>query len=71
MTALEHFWCPLRVDDELRPYLEGIWHEPVATDDLAGLLAAEDRRRRQRFAQRLTGELSPAAQLFGRDPPAG
>jgi hypothetical protein len=41
--ALEHFWCPLRVDDELRPFLEGIWGQPVATDALAGLLAAERR----------------------------
>jgi hypothetical protein len=68
------------VDDELRPYREGIWHKPVATDALAGLLAAdwqfdllaaEDRRRRQRVARRLAAALSPAAQLFGRDPPAG
>ena len=53
LTALEHFWCPLRVEDELRPYLEGIWHQPVATDAPADLLAAEDRRRRQQVAQRL------------------
>jgi hypothetical protein len=41
LTALEHFWCPLRVDDELHPYLEGTWHEPVAADALARLLATE------------------------------
>jgi hypothetical protein len=70
LTALEHFWCPLRVDDELRPCLEGIWHQPVATDALADLLATEDRRRRQQVAQP-GAALSPAAQLSGRDPPAG
>jgi hypothetical protein len=43
LAALEHFWCPLRVDDELRPYLEGVWHEPVATDALVRLLVAERR----------------------------
>jgi hypothetical protein len=41
LRALEHFWCPLRVDDELRPYLEGIWGQPVTVDALAGLLAVD------------------------------
>lgn len=47
MDALEHFWCPLRADDELLPYLEGTWGEPVTVEALAGLLAAE----RQAFDQ--------------------
>jgi hypothetical protein len=47
LDALEHFWCPLRADDELRPYLEGTWSEPVTAEALAGLLAAE----RQAFDQ--------------------
>ena len=41
LRALEHFWCPLRLDDELRPYLEGVWGQPVTVDALAELLAAE------------------------------
>jgi hypothetical protein len=41
LSALEHFWCPLHVDDELRPYLEGTWGQPVSAAALAGLLAAE------------------------------
>ena len=41
LAALEHFWSPLRVDDELCPYLEGIWGQPVAADALARLLADE------------------------------
>ena len=41
LDALEHFWCPLRADEELRPYLEGTWGLPVTTDALVGLLAAE------------------------------
>jgi hypothetical protein len=45
------------VDDELRPYLEGIWHEPVAIDALAGLLAAE----RQAFGQ---GAARPGVDLL-------
>jgi hypothetical protein len=45
--ALEHFWCPLRAEDELLPYLEGTWGEPVTVEALAGLLAAE----RQAFDQ--------------------
>jgi hypothetical protein len=40
LGALEHFWCPLRMDDELRPYREGTWGQPVTLDALAGLLAA-------------------------------
>ena len=36
LDALEHFWCPLRADDELRPYLEGTWGEPVAASALGG-----------------------------------
>ena len=47
LDALEHFWCPLGADDELRPYLEGTWGEPVTVEALAGLLAAE----RQAFDQ--------------------
>ena len=43
MEALWHFWCPLHVEEELRPYLEGTWGEPVAADALAGLLAAQRR----------------------------
>jgi hypothetical protein len=46
-----------------------IWGE--VADWQFDLVAAEDRRRRQRIARRLAGELSPAAQLFGHDPPAG
>jgi hypothetical protein len=46
-----------------------VWAE--AADWQFDLLAAEDRRRRQRVARRLAAALSPAAQLFGRDPPAG
>jgi hypothetical protein len=41
LDALEHFWCPLRADEELRPYLEGTCGLPVAASALAGLLAAE------------------------------
>lgn len=41
LAALEHFWSPLRVDDELRPYLEGVWGQPVPADALARLLADE------------------------------
>jgi hypothetical protein len=41
LTSLEHFWSPLRVDDELRPYLAGVWGQPVAADALARLLADE------------------------------
>jgi hypothetical protein len=41
LRALEHFWCPLRVDEELGPYLEGVWGQPVTVDALAELLAAE------------------------------
>ena len=44
---MEHFWCPLRAEDELLPYLEGTWGEPVTVEALAGLLAAE----RQAFDQ--------------------
>jgi hypothetical protein len=33
-------------------------------------VAAGDRRRRLEIAERLAAELSPAAQLVGRDPPA-
>jgi hypothetical protein len=40
LCALEHFWCPLRVD-ELRLYLEGAWGQPVTVDALAGLLTTE------------------------------
>ena len=47
MDALEHFWWPLRAEDELLPYLEGTWGEPVTVEALAGLLAAE----RQAFDQ--------------------
>jgi hypothetical protein len=47
LDALEHFWCPLRADHELRPYLEGTRGEPVTAGALAGLLAAE----RQAFDQ--------------------
>jgi hypothetical protein len=43
LSALDHFWCPLRADDELRPYLEGVWRQPVAADDLARLMADERR----------------------------
>lgn len=43
MEALWHFWCPLHVEEELRPYLEGTWGEPVAADALVGLLAAQRR----------------------------
>ena len=46
-----------------------IWGE--AADWQFDLLADEDRRRRQSIAQRLAAALSPAAQLFGRDPPSG
>lgn len=41
LRALEYFWCPLRVDEELRPYVEGVWGQPVTVDALAELLAAE------------------------------
>ena len=46
LIALEHFWCPLRRMRSCAPTwkasgLEGIWHEPVAADALAGLLAGE------------------------------
>jgi hypothetical protein len=41
VQALWHFWCPLRVEEELRPYLEGTSGEPVAADALARLLAAQ------------------------------
>jgi hypothetical protein len=47
LDALEHFWCPLRADEELHPYLEGTWGLPVTTDALVALLAAE----RQAFDQ--------------------
>ena len=43
LTALEEFWCPLRVNEELHPYLEGIRGEPVAGEALAGLLDTERR----------------------------
>jgi hypothetical protein len=43
VEALWHFWCPLRVQDELRPYLEGTWGEPVTAGALAGLLDQERR----------------------------
>jgi hypothetical protein len=43
MEALWHFLCPLHVEEELRPYLEGTWGEPVAADALVGLLAAQRR----------------------------
>jgi hypothetical protein len=33
LAALEHFWSPLRVDDELRPYLEGVWGQPMSWPD--------------------------------------
>ena len=41
-----------------------IWGE--VADSQFDLRAPEDRRRRQRIAQRLAADLSPAAQLFGR-----
>ena len=67
LTALEELWCPLRVNQELRPYLEGTWGDPAAVADWEqdrfsiwgevadwqfDLVAAEDRRRRQRIARR-------------------
>jgi hypothetical protein len=42
-----------------------LWAE--VADSQFDLLAAEDRRRRERIAQRLAVGLSPAARLFGRD----
>jgi hypothetical protein len=42
-----------------------VWAE--VADWQFDLLADEDRRRRQRIAQRLAADLSPAAQLFGRE----
>jgi hypothetical protein len=45
------------------------WGE--VADSQFDLLAGEDRRRRQRIAQRLAADLSPAAQLFGRDAASG
>jgi hypothetical protein len=51
LDALEHFWCPLRAEDELLPYLEGTWGEPVAASALAGLLAAERQASDQAVAQ--------------------
>jgi hypothetical protein len=45
------------------------WAE--VADSQFDLLADEDRRRRQWIAQRLAADLSPTAQLFGRDAASG
>jgi hypothetical protein len=57
LAALEHFWCPAARGRRAAPYLEGIWHEPVATDALADLLATE----RQAFGQ---GAARPGVDLL-------
>jgi hypothetical protein len=56
LGALEHFWCSLRVDHELHPYLEGTWSQPVTAATLAGLLAAE----RQAFDWAVLGRCGSA-----------
>jgi len=78
LNALDHVWCPLRADDELRLYLEGVWGQPVAADDLAQLMA--DERRALTVASRdrsgcawgsgLTGALIPSGGR-GRTGPCG